>query len=221
MPDQKCPIKLSFLPPARIITLSACSLLINKLLHKAKKYIPVRPYLTAFWENKRNKIKTTVKIHNPPNRLKFHLIGLFLENTGCMQTHGGTSMGACCIFPFIYRGSPQHRCTRAERGYRWCSSTSDYDKDKLWGFCAACFLSHGGNSNGNCCHFPFVYKGTIHPTCTTHDASKPWCATTYNYDIDKQWGYCGGKVKKFHHNFVGNLHQHRKTQRDSFFLSRR
>lgn len=104
-------------------------------------------------------------------------------------------MGACCIFPFIYRGSPQHRCTRAERGYRWCSSTSDYDKDKLWGFCAACFLSHGGNSNGNCCHFPFVYKGTIHPTCTTHDASKPWCATTYNYDIDKQWGYCGGKVK--------------------------
>ncbi|CAH3033992.1 unnamed protein product, partial [Pocillopora meandrina] len=111
---------------------------------------------------------------------------------GCMSTHGGTSKGACCVFPFIYRGNPQHRCTRAERGYRWCSTTNNYDKDKEWGFCAACFLCYGGSSNGNCCHFPFVYDGKMYTTCTTQDSTKPWCATTYNYDVDKQWGYCGG-----------------------------
>ncbi|KAL9988893.1 hypothetical protein ACROYT_G003385 [Oculina patagonica] len=111
---------------------------------------------------------------------------------GCMPTHGGTSKGACCMFPFTFQGNPQHRCTRAERGYRWCSTTGNYDADKQWGFCATCFLCYGGNSNGNCCHFPFVYGGKMYTTCTTQDETRPWCATTYNYDVDKQWGYCGG-----------------------------
>ena len=110
-----------------------------------------------------------------------------------MPTHGGTSHGACCMFPFIYQRTAQHRCTRAERGYRWCSTTGNYDTDKQWGFCAPCFLSYDGNSNGNCCHFPFIYGGKMYTTCTTQDDTKPWCATTYNYDVDKQWGYCGGK----------------------------
>ncbi|XP_068731030.1 uncharacterized protein [Montipora capricornis] len=111
---------------------------------------------------------------------------------GCMPTHGGTSQGACCMFPFMYNGAPQHRCTRAERGYRWCATTSSYDTDNQWGFCSGCFLSFGGTSNGNCCHFPFTYRGKIYTTCTTQDENRPWCATTFNHDIDKQWGYCGG-----------------------------
>ncbi|KAL9988897.1 hypothetical protein ACROYT_G003389, partial [Oculina patagonica] len=32
----------------------------------------------------------------------------------------------------------------------------------------------------------------MYTTCTTQDETRPWCATTYNYDVDKQWGYCGG-----------------------------
>lgn len=110
-----------------------------------------------------------------------------------MPTHDGTSKGACCMFPFIYQGNPQHRCTRAERGFRWCATTANYDADKQWGYCASCFLCHGGNSNGNCCHFPFRYSGKMYTTCATQDETKPWCATTYNYDVDKLWGYCGGE----------------------------
>ena len=119
----------------------------------------------------------------------------FFSYVGCMPTHGGTSHGACCMFPFIYNGTLQHRCTRAERGYRWCSTTVNYDSDKQWGFCTSCFLCYGGNSNGNCCHFPFKYGGKMYTTCTTQDDTKPWCATTYDYDVDKQWGYCGGGKK--------------------------
>ncbi|XP_029196202.2 LOW QUALITY PROTEIN: uncharacterized protein LOC114961605 [Acropora millepora] len=115
-----------------------------------------------------------------------------LSIQGCMPTHGGTSHGACCMFPFTYNEIQQHRCTRAERGYRWCATTANYDKDKQWGFCSNCFLSYGGSSNGNCCHFPFLYGGKMYTTCTTQDETRPWCATTYNFDIDKQWGYCGG-----------------------------
>lgn len=121
-----------------------------------------------------------------------------------MLTHGGTSQGACCIFPFIYEGVPQHRCTRAKRSYRWCSITANYDSDNEWGFCPTCFLSYGGNSNGNCCHFPFIYGRKIYMTCTTQDDTRPWCATTYNYDSDKQWGYCGGEYeysKIFYNNY--------------------
>ena len=110
-----------------------------------------------------------------------------------MPTHDGTSKGACCMFPFIYQGNPQHRCTRAKRRFRWCATTANYDTDKQWGYCASCFLCHGGNSNGNCCHFPFTYGGKMYTTCTTQDETKPWCATTYNYDVDKLWGYCGGE----------------------------
>lgn len=121
-----------------------------------------------------------------------------------MATHGGTSHDACCMFPFIYNGTPHHRCTRAERGYRWCSTTANYDVDKQWGFCASCYLCYGGNSNGNCCHFPFIYGGKMYTTCTTQDESKPWCATTYDYDVDKQWGYCGGKRKLFSNWWLHN-----------------
>ena len=110
-----------------------------------------------------------------------------------MPTHDGTSKGACCMFPFIYQGNPQHRCTRTKRRFRWCATTANYDTDKQWGYCASCFLCHGGNSNGNCCHFPFTYGGKMYTTCTTQDETKPWCATTYNYDVDKLWGYCGGE----------------------------
>ncbi|KAK2566034.1 Matrix metalloproteinase-9 [Acropora cervicornis] len=111
---------------------------------------------------------------------------------GCMLTHGGTSHGACCMFPFLYHGELQRRCTRSERGFRWCATTPSYDADNQWGFCASCFLCYGGNSNGNCCHFPFIYGGKMYDTCTVEDETRPWCATTYNFDTDKQWGYCAG-----------------------------
>ncbi|XP_065071306.1 lysyl oxidase homolog 2B-like [Rhopilema esculentum] len=50
--------------------------------------------------------------------------------------------------------------------------------------------AHGGNSNGNCCVFPFIYKTKVYHSCTTTGFSKFWCATSKNYDQDKKWGLC-------------------------------
>jgi len=49
----------------------------------------------------------------------------------------------------------------------------------------------GGNSPGQTCKFPFIYKGLSHNECITTDNNFiPWCATTGNYDTEKQWGRC-------------------------------
>jgi len=48
----------------------------------------------------------------------------------------------------------------------------------------------GGNSRGNCCIFPFIYKGIVHRQCTFADATDSWCSTTSNYDKDRKWGLC-------------------------------
>ena len=53
-----------------------------------------------------------------------------------------------------------------------------------------CLESQGGNSNGSCCHFPFLYKGVPQSTCINKDRQVLWCATTDNYDMDNTWGYC-------------------------------
>ncbi|EDO29979.1 predicted protein, partial [Nematostella vectensis] len=54
--------------------------------------------------------------------------------------------------------------------------------------------THGGNSEGACCMFPFVYQNTTYNSCTNTDASngQHWCATTGNYEQDQKWGYCQG-----------------------------
>ena len=44
--------------------------------------------------------------------------------------------------------------------------------------------------NGQCCHFPFTYKGNKYTSCTTVNHNKPWCSLTANYQ--GKWGDCKG-----------------------------
>ena len=71
------------------------------------------------------------------------------------------------------------------------------------GFSSWCFLitfvvqwtdvcSTQRTEDNHCCVFPFVFNGTSFNSCTTVNASRKWCATTANYDRDKQWGFCDG-----------------------------
>lgn len=50
--------------------------------------------------------------------------------------------------------------------------------------------THGGNSNGHCCVFPFKFNGKLYHSCTTDGRAKKWCSTTDNYSKDKKWGFC-------------------------------
>ncbi|KAJ8288925.1 hypothetical protein COCON_G00015840 [Conger conger] len=50
----------------------------------------------------------------------------------------------------------------------------------------------GGTAAGEPCLFPFLFLGKEYYECTTEGRSdgRLWCATTYNYDSDKRWGFC-------------------------------
>lgn len=54
-----------------------------------------------------------------------------------LLTLGGNGDGAPCKFPFTFQGEKYDSCTTAGRddGYRWCSTTENYDQDKTYGFC--------------------------------------------------------------------------------------
>lgn len=45
-------------------------------------------------------------------------------------------------------------------------------------------------TDNKCCVLPFLYKGERMFTCTSYSFGRNWCATTYDYDNDGQWGKC-------------------------------
>lgn len=66
----------------------------------------------------------------------YYLQPFYLKSTG---TSGGNGNGAPCVFPFIYRGVSYTECiTVAAFGPEaFCSVTSNYDVDGLYGYCNA------------------------------------------------------------------------------------
>ncbi|MBN3312648.1 SE1L1 protein, partial [Atractosteus spatula] len=50
----------------------------------------------------------------------------------------------------------------------------------------------GGTADGEPCLFPFLFLGKEYAECTTEGRGdgRLWCATTYDYDRDKRWGFC-------------------------------
>merc|ERR1711973_264905 len=95
----------------------------------------------------------------------------------------------CCVFPFRYRGKTYSSCTFVKSTYKWCSLTADYDKDKKWGYCKE-KCTTVITQKGQCCVFPFIYRGQTYYNCTFKNFKKKWCSLTPNYDVDKRWGYC-------------------------------
>ncbi|XP_063079569.1 protein sel-1 homolog 1 isoform X2 [Engraulis encrasicolus] len=50
----------------------------------------------------------------------------------------------------------------------------------------------GGTAAGEPCVFPFLFLSKEYSDCTTEGRrdGRLWCATTYDYDRDKKWGFC-------------------------------
>ncbi|KAM8864717.1 matrix metalloproteinase-9 isoform 2-T2 [Spinachia spinachia] len=115
-----------------------------------------------------------------------------------LYTFGGNADGAQCVFPFVFLGEEYESCTTEGRndGYRWCATSSNFDNDKKYGFCPSRETAViGGNSEGEPCHFPFVFLGKEYDSCTSEGRGdgKLWCGTTDSYDDDKKWGFCPDK----------------------------
>lgn len=51
-------------------------------------------------------------------------------------------------------------------------------------------MAYGGTVDGEQeCQLPYTYAGQSYDSCQQY-GDRFWCATTQNYDQDKQWGYC-------------------------------
>ncbi|XP_020630154.1 uncharacterized protein LOC110067192 isoform X2 [Orbicella faveolata] len=48
----------------------------------------------------------------------------------------------------------------------------------------------GGNAQGACCKFPFIYKGAVYWRCTAQNEVRRWCSVTKVFELDRRWGYC-------------------------------
>lgn len=50
---------------------------------------------------------------------------------------GGNAAGELCVFPFTFLDKEYSACTREGRsdGHLWCATTSNFDRDRKWGFC--------------------------------------------------------------------------------------
>ncbi|XP_056872846.1 protein sel-1 homolog 1 isoform X2 [Takifugu flavidus] len=51
---------------------------------------------------------------------------------------------------------------------------------------------NGGTADGEPCIFPFLFQKKEYTDCTTDGRGdgRLWCATTYDYNMDKKWGFC-------------------------------
>jgi len=90
-----------------------------------------------------------------------------------------------CVFPFIYQGKSQQGCITAGRALPWCSITSNYDIDGLWGYCNECAIT----CNSGC---TLSLAGRDNPSCLSSS-------------LPNGWGYCDPQINYQNLTNVNNI----------------
>ncbi|KAL9955436.1 hypothetical protein ACROYT_G036764 [Oculina patagonica] len=82
---------------------------------------------------------------------KFKGFRAYYDSGDCsVRSYGGNGGGACCVFPFTYKGRLYNECTEedaesAALSDPWCSVTDNYDRDRKRGHCVTENVSCGAN----------------------------------------------------------------------------
>ena len=63
-----------------------------------------------------------------------YALSVFLSLGSCRKR---TVSRHCCVFPFIYKGRRYRSCTKKNSRRFWCAKTSNYDRDRKWGYCSS------------------------------------------------------------------------------------
>ena len=55
-------------------------------------------------------------------------------------------------------------------------------------------------TSGECCVFPFTYRGETYYDCITKDFNSEWCSLDEDYDKHKRFGLCGRRTSLISHH---------------------
>ncbi len=109
------------------------------------------------------------------------------------------SLGFYSTRSLLLSASQLARCLRKETCSPMHSQVCSLFPVKVSGYCVIFLLvfiivpvAIGGTAFGEPCIFPFLFQEKEYMECTTEGRGdgRLWCATTYNYNTDKKWGFC-------------------------------
>jgi len=106
------------------------------------------------------------------------------------STRRGTGGRRGCATSYTYKGKSYTKCTGKDHPKDkpgktpWCFNPGG----KLWGECVR--YPDIKTTDGQSCVFPFKYQNGLYEGCTMKNHNQGWCATSFDYDISRQWGNC-------------------------------